>query len=92
MAYAHAVIDAPDGTRYERGDEVDLDKFPVIVDKETGEEIDQAANLYEGGALSDEEYDEAVDKVGPPDVIVIEGVEYVKAADGAKEDTDAVAG
>jgi hypothetical protein len=77
MPYAHAVIDASDGTRYQRGDEVDLDKF-------TQEEL---GDLQDGGAIREEDYDEAADKVGPPDTIVIEGVEYVKAVDAAEEDS-----
>jgi hypothetical protein len=80
MPYAHAVIDASDGTRYERGDEVDLSKFAE-------EELD---DLRDGGAIRDEDYDPEQDRVGPPATIVIEGVEYVQADDGSRtqESTD----
>lgn len=79
MPFAHAVIDASDGTRYQRGDEVDLEKF-------TEEEL---AELQDGGAIREEDYDEAADVVPAPDVVEIEGVKYVKTTDAAEEATDA---
>ena len=74
MPYAHAVIDAPDGTRYERGDEVDEEKF----------EEAELEDLVVGGAIREEDYDPEADKVGPPDVIEIEGVTYVAVSDDSK--------
>lgn len=88
MPYAHAVIDAPNGHRFERGDEVDLDAFVVKDDDGTDASPDIVANLYEGGALSDEPYDSSVDEVPAPEIVEIDGVKYVKASDGAKEASD----
>lgn len=81
MPFAHAVIDAPDGTRYQRGDEVDESKF---VSHE-----EELAELRDGGAIRDEDYDPAADVSPAPDVVEIDGVKYVKTADAAEEATDA---
>jgi hypothetical protein len=80
MAIAHAVIDAPDGTRYERGDEVDESKFDA--------HDDELQELRDGGSIRDEEYDESADRVGPPAVVEIEGVRYVQADDAGKGEAD----
>lgn len=81
MPFAHAVIDAPDGTRYQRGDEVDESKF------DSHEE--ELQELRDGGAIREEDYDPAVDEVPMPDVVVIDGVEYKKATDASEEGSDA---
>lgn len=81
MPYAHAVIDAPDGTRYQRGDEVDESKFDSHEDELT--------ELREGGAVREDEYDPAADEVPMPDVVVIDGVEYKKAVDASEEGSNA---
>lgn len=82
--YAHAVIDAPNGVRYQRGDEINEKDF-VVKDDDT----DHLAELLDGGSVSEKDYDPAVDEVPMPDVVVIDGVEYKKAADGAEEASDA---
>jgi hypothetical protein len=82
--YAHAVIDAPNGKRYERGDEIDESDF-VVKDDDT----DHVAELLDGGSLSEEDYDPAADEVPAPDVVEIDGVRYVKTTDASKEKTDA---
>ena len=84
MAYAHALIEIPVDSedasqgviKYGRGDEVPAD-LPGYDD------------LVEGGSISEAPYDPEADKVPAPDVVEIEGVRYVKVADGAQEDTDA---
>lgn len=80
MAFAHAVIDAPDGTRYERGAEVDESKFDA--------HPDELLELRDGGAIRDEKYDKSVDRVGPPAVVEIEGVRYVQADDTSEGASD----
>lgn len=79
MAYAHALIevavdpeDSSKGyTRYARGDEVptDLPGYDALVD---------------GGAISDDPYDPAQDKVDPPQTVEIDGVKYVQVTDGSE--------
>lgn len=67
MPYAHAVIELEART-VQRGDEVSKDDFSA----ESWEE------LLDGGAVSDEPYDEAADVVPPPDVVEIDGIKYTK--------------
>jgi hypothetical protein len=79
MAYAHALIEVPvdpeDASKgvvkYSRGEEVpaDLPGFDELV---------------EGGSIADEPYDPEADKVPAPDTVEIDGVRYVKVADGAE--------
>ena len=84
MAYAHALIEVPvdpeDATKgvvkYDRNDEVPAD-------------LPGYDELVAGGSVSDEPYDPETDKVPAPDVVEIDGVRYVKVADGAQEDTNA---
>ena len=71
MPYAHALIELENGDLIERGEEV------------TGE-IEGYDELVEGGSISDEEYDPAQDEVGPPETVVIDGITYVQASDGAR--------
>ena len=76
MPYAHALIELPDGTKFQRGDEV-----PAKVAKDH-------TDLVEGGAIQDTEYDPAVDVSEAPAVVEIEGARYIKVSDGAEEATD----
>ena len=79
MPYAHAVIEIPRDPsdpsagvyRYNRGDEVPAD-------------LEGMDYLREGGSVADEPYDpDSEPALGPPDVVEIDGVKYVKASDGA---------
>lgn len=79
MPYAHAVIEVPRDPadpaagvyRYNRGDEVPAD-------------LDGIESLREYGSVADEPYDPDLEPaLGPPDVVEIDGVKYVKASDGA---------
>jgi hypothetical protein len=79
MLYAHALIHAEDGPRYDRGDEVPEDAF-------SPEDLEA---LKDGGAVSEDPYDPEQDRVGPPATVEIEGVRYVQVDDGAKADEDA---
>lgn len=84
MAFAHAVIeiprDAEDPTKgvdlYQRGDSVpdDLPGYDELVD---------------AGSVSDDEYDPENEPTQVPDYVEIDGVRYVKTADGASEASDA---
>jgi hypothetical protein len=71
--YAHALIELPDGTKYDRGDEVPEDAF-------SAEDLEY---LRDGGSLSDEPYDPAADIVPPPEYVEIDGVRYKKESDDA---------
>lgn len=79
MAYAHALIEVPVDpedatqgvTKYNRGDEVPAD-------------LPGYDELVEGGSISDEPYDPENDKTPAPETVEIDGVKYVKVADGAE--------
>lgn len=83
MAYAHALIEVPvdpeDATKgvvkYGRGDEVPAD-------------LPGYDELVEGGSIRDEVYDPEADKSPAPDTVEIDGVKYIKVADGAQEDSN----
>jgi hypothetical protein len=70
--YAHALIELGDRT-IQRGEEVYEDDFTP----------DDWAALVEGGALSDDEYDEKSDEVPMPDEVVIDGIRYKKEPSNA---------
>ena len=82
--YAHALIEVPVDpedaskgvTRYKRGVKVPND-LPGMDD------------LIEGGSVSEEQYDPAVDKSDAPEIVEIEGHRYIKVSDDAEEGTDA---
>ncbi len=75
MAIAHAVVEytEEDGSvvRINRGDTV-------------SEDVPGYDELVDSGAVSDEDYDPSVEKPDAPEEIVIDGVVYVKSADGAQ--------
>lgn len=68
--YAHAVIETADGTRINRGDVVPAD-------------LEGVEDLQAGGSVRSDEYVEQPLEVQPPNEIVIDGVTYKKASDGA---------
>lgn len=74
MAIAHAVIEFQDEdgnvVRYDRGAEVPTD-------------VPGYDELAEAGSVRDEPYDPEVEKLPPPEEIEIDGVVYIRAADGA---------
>lgn len=73
--YAHAEFET-EGQRYRRGDSVPAD-------------LEGLDELLEGGAVSEDEYDPAVDVVPMPDTVEIDGVVYKKAGDSAGEEATA---
>lgn len=75
MANAHAVIEYQD----EDGGTVRINRGDTVADSVPGYD-----ELVEAGSVSDAEYDPAVEKPDLPDEIVVEGVVYVKASDGAQ--------
>jgi hypothetical protein len=75
MANAHAVIEFQD----EDGGTVRINRGDEVSDSVPGYDA-----LVEAGSVSDEPYDPSIEKPELPEEIVVDGVVYVKASDGAQ--------